>query len=243
MDNAIIAGLSKQIVLARALETSANNVANQTTVGFKADHIAFREYMASLQSTDQGDPVVSLVYDPDTFTDFSAGSLQQTYRNLDFAIDGDGFFAVETATRVQYTRDGRFSVNNYGELVTQSGARVLDAGGSPVLIDPEEGPVLLTPEGELQQNDTAIARLGVYEFADRGVLRKMGDNSFAADVEPVAANFVRLRQGFTENSNVNPVAAMTDMIEIMRSYEQAAKLVEISNELAREAVTKLSENA
>ncbi|OFW99780.1 MAG: flagellar basal-body rod protein FlgF [Alphaproteobacteria bacterium RIFCSPHIGHO2_12_FULL_63_12] len=239
MENAITAGLSKQIVLARALETTANNVANQTTSGFKADHIAFREYLAAIDARTSGDPVVSLVVDPDTYTDFSAGGLEQSYRDLDFAIDGDGFFAVETASGVRYTRDGRFSVNAYGELVNRSGAQVLDAGGSPVLIDPEAGPVLSTPDGKLQQNATPIAQLGVYKFDDLRQLRKSGDNLFAASDEPVAAVAPRVRQGFFESSNVNPVAAMTDMIEVMRAYEQAARLTETANDLERQAIETL----
>lgn len=239
MENAITAGLSKQIVLARALETTANNVANQTTSGFKADHIAFREYLAAIDARTSGDPVVSLVVDPDTYTDFSAGGLEQSYRDLDFAIDGDGFFAVETASGVRYTRDGRFSVNAYGELVNRSGAQVLDAGGSPVLIDPEAGPVLATPDGELQQNATPIAQLGVYKFDDLRQLRKSGDNLFAASDEPTAAIAPRVRQGFFESSNVNPVAAMTDMIEVMRAYEQAARLTETANDLERQAIETL----
>lgn len=239
MENAITAGLSKQIVLARALETTANNVANQTTSGFKADHIAFREYLAAIDARTSGDPVVSLVVDPDTYTDFSAGGLEQSYRDLDFAIDGDGFFAVETASGVRYTRDGRLSVNAYGELVNRSGAQVLDAGGSPVLIDPEAGPVLATPDGELQQNATPIAQLGVYKFDDLRQLRKSGDNLFAASDEPAAAVAPRVRQGFFESSNVNPVAAMTDMIEVMRAYEQAARLTETANDLERQAIETL----
>ena len=239
MENAITAGLSKQIVLARALDTTANNVANQTTSGFKADHIAFREYLAAIDARTTGDPVVSLVVDPDTYTDFSAGGLEQSYRDLDFAIDGDGFFAVETVAGVRYTRDGRFSVNAHGELVNRSGAQMLDAGGAPVLIDPEAGPVLATPDGELQQNATPIAQLGVYRFDDLRQLRKSGDNLFAASTEPTAALAPRVRQGFFETSNVNPVAAMTDMIEIMRAYEQAARLTETANDLQRQAIETL----
>lgn len=239
MENAITAGLSKQIVLARALETTANNVANQTTSGFKADHIAFREYLSSIDAASSGDPLVSLVVDPDTYTDFSPGGLEQSYRDLDFAIDGDGFFSVETAGGVRYTRDGRFGVNALGELVTRSGAQVLDSGGSPILVDPEAGPVLATPDGELQQNATPIAALGVFRFDDLRQLRKGGDNLFAAASEPAAAVAPRVRQGFFETSNVNPVAAMTDMIEIMRAYEQAARLTETANELARRAIETL----
>lgn len=240
MENAVIAGLSKQIVLARALETTANNIANQTTSGFKADHVAFREYLARIHDETIGDPDVSLVNDPDTYTDFSAGGVEQSYRDLDFAIDGDGFFSIETAAGVGYTRDGRFSVNALGELVTRSGAQVLDRGGSPIVVDPEAGPLLATPDGELQQDATPIAQLGVFRFDDLRQLRKAGENLFVAVDSPAAESSPRVRQGFIETSNVNPVAAMTDMIEIMRAYEQAAQLSETANDLARRTVETLS---
>ncbi|MDZ7628838.1 MAG: flagellar hook-basal body complex protein [Parvularculaceae bacterium] len=243
MENAIVAGLSKQIVLTRALETTANNVANQTTAGFKADHVAFAEYLRVIDARSSGDPLVSLVSDPDTYTDFGAGAIEQTFRDLDFAIEGEGLFGVETAAGVRYTRDGRFSVNAFGELVTRSGELVLDNGGSPILIDPEAGPVIATSEGELQQQGASVARIGVFAPEDARLLRKTGDNLFAAPAELDAAPIVRVRQGFTETSNVNPVAAMTDLIEIMRAYEQAAQLTDISNNLARRAVDTLSERA
>jgi flagellar basal-body rod protein FlgF len=243
MENAIIAGLSKQIVLTRALETTANNVANQTTAGFKADHVAFAEYLRVIDRASSGDPFVSLVSDPDTYTDFATGAIEQTYRDLDFAIEGEGFFAVETAVGTRYTRDGRFSVNAFGELVTRSGELALDSGGSPIVIDPEAGPVVATAEGELQQEGAPVARLGVYLADDQRAMRKTGDNLFQSATELKAAPSPRVRQGFTETSNVNPVAAMTDLIDILRAYEQAAQLTEVSNELARRAVETLSERA
>ncbi len=243
MENAIVAGLSKQIVLTRALDTAANNIANQTTAGFKADQVAFAEYLRQVDRGSTGDPFVSLVSDPDTYTDFGAGAIEQTFRDLDFAIEGDGFFAVETAAGVRYTRDGRFSVNAFGELVTRSGELVLDNGGSPILIDPERGLLVATSEGELQQDGSPVARIGVFIAEDTRLLRKTGDNLFSAPSELEAAAFARVRQGFTETSNVNPVAAMTDLIEILRAYEQAAQLTDISNELARRAVETLSERA
>lgn len=243
MENAIVAGLSKQIVLTRALDTAANNIANQTTAGFKADQVAFAEYLRRVDRASTGDPLISLVSDPDTYTDFGAGAIEQTFRDLDFAIEGDGFFAVETAAGVRYTRDGRFSVNAFGELVTRSGELVLDNGGSPIIIDPERGPLIATSEGELQQDGSPVARLGVFLAEDVRALRKTGDNLFAAPAELEAATFARVRQGFTETSNVNPVASMTDLIEILRAYEQAAQLTDISNELARRAVETLSQRA
>lgn len=243
MENAVTAGLARQIVLARALDVTANNIANQTTAGFKADHIEFREYLARLQDGASGDPFVSLVYDPDSYTDFSAGGFEPTYNDLDFAIEGGGFFSVETESGVRYTRDGRFTMNDAGELVTRSGARVLDAGGAPILVDPEAGPLVLSNDGALQQQGSDIATLGVFRFDDLSALAKRGDNLFEAASQPDSVAQPRIRQGFVETSNVVPVVAITDMIEIMRAYEQAAQLIETSNDLSRETVRTLSEPA
>lgn len=242
MENAITAGLSRQIALMRALEATANNIANQTTAGFKAERIEFQEFVRRVAGA-SGDRQVSLVIDPDSYTDFSAGGLDPTNAPLDFAIDGDGFFAVETAEGVRYTRDGRFSLSDFGEVVTRDGARVLDAGGSPIILDPDAGPPVLSQDGVLQQRGEPVAGLGVFRFADNRSLEKQGDNLYAASGEGEAVSAPRLRQGFVETSNVAAVAAMTDMIEIMRAYEQAARVVETSDELARQTVRTLSEKA
>lgn len=245
MENAITAGLSKQIVLARALDITANNIANQTTTGYKAERLDFREYLSRIKGPHEGDADVSLVYDPDSYTDFSPGGLEQTHASLDFAIDGDGFFAVETANGVRYTRDGHFGLNLSGELVNRDGARVLDADGSSILFDPEAGPVLLSPDGELQQDNTPVANLGVYRFDDVRELRKEGANLFAAEpkARPYAVPSPHIEQGFIETSNVAPISSVTEMIEIMRAYQQAAQVVETANQLERDAVRTLSQQA
>lgn len=243
MENALTAALSRQIVLSRALEMTANNIANQTTAGFKAERVEFREYLARAPGAGGDNALVSLVYDPDSYTDFSAGGMDATYNDLDFAIEGDGFFGVETDAGLRYTRDGRFSMNAEGELVTRSGARVLDQGGGPILIDPEAGPLVLSNDGALQQNGTNIGALGVFRFEEPRALRKEGANLFAADAEPLSAPSPRIRQGFVETSNVAPIAAITDMIEIMRAYEQAARVIESSDELARNTIRTLSQAA
>lgn len=240
MDNAITAALSRQMVLARALDTTANNVANQSTPGFKADTAQFREYLALVNDRASGDPVVSLVHDPDTVTDFSAGGVTQTYRDLDFAIDGDGFFAVETEAGVRYTRSGSFVVNATGELVARSGARVLDASEAPIVIDPENGSTVISPNGEIQQNGATVGEIGIFTFDEKRALRKSGDNLFASSESARKAEFPRVRQGFLEASNVNPVAAMTDLIEIMRAYEQAADIARTASDLERRAIETLA---
>lgn len=242
MENAIAAGLSKQIVLARALDVAANNVANQTTAGFKAERIDFKEFLAPIATETGGDPIVSLVYDADSYTDFSTGGLETTNAPLDFAIEGDGFFAVQTDTNIEYTRDGHFGLNTFGELVTRDGAQVLDTNGSPILIDPDFGPIVTTQSGDLQQGGVTVARLGVFSFEDNRTLLKTGENRFSAQEDTLTPATVNVRQGFVETSNVSPVTAVTEMIEILRAYESAAAVVETSNDLARDAVRTLTQD-
>lgn len=245
MENAISAALSRQIVLTRALDVTANNIANQSTPGFKAERAAFEEFLAPTDRTNNAlsaeDPFISLVIDPASFTDFSAGGLEPTGGDFDFAIDGDGFFAVQTSVGVQYTRDGRFTVNGFGELTTQTGAPVLDDGGSAILLDAQAGPVLSTPEGDLQQNGSIIARLGVFEAADRNALRKEGGNFFSAPSDLPTADSPRVVRGFTETSNVAPVQSVTEMIGIMRAYQQASEVASAADDLSREAIRRLSD--
>lgn len=241
MENAVTAALSKQIVLSRALDIAANNVANQTTAGFKAEETRFSEYVSVVKGETVSDRTVSLVYDLDSYTDFSPGGLQATHAPLDFAIDGDGFFAVETEAGLRYTRDGHFELNTFGELVDRNGSLVLDDTGSPILIDPEAGPVLLSNEGELQQDGAPVAQLGVFAFDDPRSLRRTGFNQFESAAAPQTAVNAQLRQGFVEISNVAPVKAMTEMIDIMRAYESAAQVIETSTELARNAVRTLTD--
>ncbi|NNL90025.1 MAG: flagellar hook-basal body complex protein [Marinicaulis sp.] len=241
MENAITAALSKQLILARALDVAANNVANQTTAGFKSEHANFREYVSRVANPEGGDETVSLVSDADSYTDFTAGGLEPTNAPLDFAIDGDGFFGVSTNSGIQYTRDGHFQLNAFGELTTRDGALVLDDTSSSILIDPEIGPILMSREGELQQDGIPIAKLGVFKFEDQSVLQRTGANRFATDAEPTGEARAVVRQGFIEISNVSPMVAMTNMIEIMRAYESAAQVIETSSELARNAVQTLTE--
>ena len=241
MENAITAGLSNQLALVRALDITANNIANQTTDGFKAERVNFSEFVSYLDDQTSGDPDISLVYEERSYTDFSVGGLQATRAPLDFAISGDGYFAVQTNDGVRYTRDGHFGLNAFGELANRDGHLVLDDRGSPILIDPEVGPLLVGKDGELQQDGVAIARLGVFEPSNPQIMRRTGANLFAADETLLTPSRAIVQQGFVETSNVDPVREMTNIIEIMRAYESAAQIVETANELARDAVEQLTQ--
>ena len=245
MENAAIIGLSRQIVLGRALDVAANNIANQSTAGFKSEALRFETFLVEPDSAVTSSPIdqadFALVHDPDSRTDFSAGSLIQTGAALDFAISGDGFFGVETDAGTRYTRDGHFSLSAFGELTTRDGFAVLDDGGTPIIIDPSLGSLVLSPEGELQQNGQLVARIGVFQFADNQSLQRTGQNLFASDAQATAIFPTTIEQGFVESANVSPIAGMTQMIKISRAYAAASQLIETSNELSREAIRSFTD--
>src|SRR5262245_20021822 len=132
MQNTLLVGLSKQIVLERQIDVVANNVANIGTTGYKADRSLFQEYLASGAHEDNfmsGDRRISFVQDRATFHDFSQGPSEETKNPLDVAIDGAGFLVVQTPAGERYTRDGNLHINNQGQLVTASGYPVLGNSG------------------------------------------------------------------------------------------------------------------
>ncbi|MEM1191920.1 MAG: flagellar basal-body rod protein FlgF [Pseudomonadota bacterium] len=246
MENAALIGLSRQIALGQALDVAANNIANQSTAGFKSEELRFEAFLIpSNGQPDRGQVSqdFALVHSPGSQTDFSAGSLIQTGAPLDFAISGDGFFAVEDGAARTYTRDGHFSLNSFGELVTRNGARVLDESFAPIFVDPTLGPLTLSAEGEIQQEGQAIARLGVFTFETPEALVKQGKNQFGSVETPTAIAIPRLEQGFIEAANVSPIEGMTELIKISRAYAHAAQLIETSNELSRDAIRRFTQTA
>jgi len=246
MENSIAIGLSRQMVLSHALDVTANNIANQSTAGFKASTIRFEEYLApqtnGSASAAQVNQDISFVIDSETRVDFSQGSLTQTGAPLDFAINGEGFFSIETPAGTRYTRDGHFSISAFGELTNRDGLPVLDDAGSPILLNPNGSPVQLTPEGELQQDGAIIARFGIYTFSELNALSLTGDNLFQyqGQTQPQILEKSALEQGFIENANVSPIKGITDMIKISRAYEQASQLITTTNDLSRDAIRTLT---
>ena len=149
MENTLLVGLSRQMVLERQMDVVANNVANINTNGFKADRSLFEEYLKSGAHEDnfvRSDRRVSFVQDRGTFKDFAAGNTEQTKNPLDVSIDGGGFLAVQTAAGERYTRDGGMQINNQGQLVTAAGNVVLGTSG-PIVFQPTDKQINISADG------------------------------------------------------------------------------------------------
>src|SRR5438874_7329781 len=250
MENSLLVGLSRQMVLERQMDVVANNVANVNTNGYKADKSLFQEYLKTGAREDNfvgRDRAVSFVLDSGSFKDFAQGPSEQTKNPLDVAIDGGGFLVVQTAAGERYTRDGGLQINNQGQLVTASGDPVLGTSG-PIVFQPTDKQINIAADGNVTvvegtgRVDSVRGKLRLVSFADAQKLVKEGSNLYSAGQGAAAQpdTTSRVRQGCIEQSNVNPVHEMSRMVEITRTYPQISALLHQHNDLHRTAVEKLA---
>lgn len=253
MANNLLIGLSRQIALSREMDVVANNIANLNTTGFKGETTLFQEYLmpgARANQFEGADRQLHYVLDRATWRDFSPGPLQQTGNPLDIAIDGNGFLAVQTANgNERYTRNGALQVNAAGEIVTNEGARLLGEAG-PIVLQPGDRDITISTDGTVSVREGANAavdavrgKVRVVAFAEAQRLQKDGSSLFRAPAgtQPQPATNVRLMQGAIEKSNVNAVGEMTRMIQVSRTYQSIASMLERQGDLQRTAIERLAE--
>jgi flagellar basal-body rod protein FlgF len=241
MDNAIYVGLSKQMILRKEMDIIANNIANMDTTGFKVESMIQKTDPKAPAYTFGGPRPVKFVSPDGVARDFTQGAMNQTGNPLDMAIEGKGMFQVRTADGARFTRDGRFTLDNAGRLVTQTGNVVLDEGGGEIQIDPERGQLSVGADGTLSQGAERVGKIGVFEFTSLGVLEKTGDNLLrnGSNQQPTPATEAKVRQGYVEASNVKPVIEISRMMEVSRSYERTVKMIDSEADLSRRAVERL----
>jgi len=243
MDNALYVGLSRQMTLRREMDIVANNIANADTTGFKVESLLVETEPMSPAVTAQGPRPVKFVLDRGVGRDFRQGTLRMTGGTFDLGIEGDGFFKVSTTEGEQYTRDGRFRLDDAGKLVTQDGLAVMGDGGE-LVIDPIRGPVTIAPDGTVSQGRDIVGKVGVARFDQLSVLEKVGDNLYrnTSNDQPQAAPDARVKQGMLEGSNVKPIAEITRMIEVTRAYESMAKMMDANAELSRRSIERMGKS-
>ncbi len=251
MENASLIGLSRQMALQREMDVVANNLANISTTGFKAEGVVFQEHLMPVASANQfttGDRKLSYVQDRATWHDLSQGPVEQTGNPLDIALSGDAFLAVQTPRGERYTRNGALQVNANGELVTSEGYQVLGDGG-PITLQNGDRDVSISTDGTISvregrnTTDSARGKLRLVSFAQPQRLQKDGASTFAApaDLAPQPAPTVKVTQGAVEKSNVRGVIEMTRMIEVTRSYTEIAGILQQQSDMRRSAIEKLAD--
>jgi flagellar basal-body rod protein FlgF len=225
MDAAIYKALSGAIAQMRKLETASQDLANVNTTGYKGQRLAFNEVLAERSPADARSG--GFVAVGQQRTNFIQGHLRSTGNPLNLAIDGEGYFVVQTPRGERYTRSGGFTLGADGTVVTPQGEPVLSEGG-PIQISGGKMDVGL--DGTVRSENGEIGRLRIVRFVDNNEVAKEGANTFrteAANVEDVVAP--RVAQGHLEQSNVSPIDSMVALISIQRqfeAYERAMKLMD-----------------
>ncbi len=233
MDAAGYATLNRQSGLMREMGVVANNIANASTTGYRREGVVFSEYVAALGQ----DPSLSMAHASGRHVDLSQATLAQTGGAFDFAIQGEGFFLVETPQGDRLTRAGAFTPNAEGELVTMDGNRLLDAGGAPIFVPPD-AMVALAADGTLSANGEPLAQVGLWRPVDPLALRHQSGTLFdGGAVEPVENG--TLAQGMLEDSNVQPVSEIARMIEVQRAYELGQRFLDAEDERVRGVIQAL----
>lgn len=227
------------------LELVSNNVANLNTTGYKRDDVFVQAVNRQLDRlTGAGRTAPARFPYALQRLDFSQGSLAETNEPLDVAISGEGFFVVETAEGEAYTRNGRFTLNPDNVLTNMDGDPVLGQGGSIQIRTDDNSPneILINSQGEIFLDNNIVGQLQLVLAKNPDDLVKIGGNLFRpADPEVVMLPVEEpaVRQGFLEDSNVNAVAEMINMMELVRQFEIDQKVVHTQDELLNRAANQI----
>lgn len=245
MENAAYIGLSRQMTLRRELDIVANNIANADTTAFKVEQLMIGTEQGPRARNHAVRGPVSFVIDNGVGRDFTQGPLNRTSRPLDLAVEGEGaFFRLQDGAGEAYTRDGAFTLDAEGRLVSKTGLAVLGDGGE-IVLDPMRGEPAVAADGTISQDGQPVGRITLARFESLSALEKGGDGLYrsTSNAPALDAADAQVRQGMLEGSNVNPILEITSLIEISRAYEQITRMIENSNDLSRRAVERLGRAA
>lgn len=230
MENAFYTTLTRQAGLLREMQTVANNIANISTTGFRGEGVIFAEHVMALDGEQDSLSMASAV---GRHIALQQGALTQTGGSFDFAIEGEGFFLVQTPDGEALTRAGHFLRNENGELVTPDGHFLLDGGGAPIFVPPDARNVALASDGTLSADGRPLTVIGLWQPVDPTELRHQAGVRFTAESGVEPAPPATLLQGFLEESNVDPIAQIARMIEVQRSYEAGQGFLDREDERMR----------
>lgn len=227
MENAMTIALSRLVSQQRGVNVRAQNLANMSTPGYRAERMLFSDYLVRQNRTDAppGGHVIQYVQDRATWRDTSAGPLSRTGNPLDLAIAGEGFFVVATPNGERFTRAGHFTLDGDGRVIDSDG-NALQGTGGPLVVPPEAGAVRINAQGAVSTEQGEIGQLRVVRFADQNALRAEGGRLFATDAPPEEMPQPRVVQGAVEGSNVRSIVEMTLMMEDLREFQMASTFVE-----------------
>lgn len=236
MDNPGYVTLTRQSGLLREMQAIAHNIANASTTGFRREGVIFSEFVRNLGGEEAP---LSMATARARQTSLVQGGLSFTGGSLDLAIEGPGFFRVETDQGERLTRAGHFAIDAEGRLVNPDGFRLLDEGGAPIQVPPG-AEVAVARDGTISADGQPVAQLGLVVPEDPSQLSRLSGTLHEAGDAVVPAEGAVIHQGFLEDSNVSPITEMARMIEVQRAYEAGQKFLDREDERIRAVIQTLT---
>lgn len=236
MDNSVYVALSKQVGAQRELQVIANNIANANTNGFKSEEMVFQEYLVG----DAKGRSTTYTQDVETIRNTTQGRMEQTGNQFDLAINGPGYFAVQTENGERYTRAGNFTLNPEGILSTMEGFPVVSSGGAQIQFQERDASFIVYSDGRVEVNGEPRESIGVFQFEDEQRLTAVGNNLYAGDGALTDEGQALIAQGFLEKSNVNPVAEITNMVKLQRRYEGTSRFISDLYQIQEDAIRRIA---
>jgi flagellar basal-body rod protein FlgF len=243
MENATYIALSSQTALQRQMDVVANNLANLSTPAFKGEEMLFSQYLTPVR----GAGAIAFVEDAGTTRDLRQGPIAKTGNPLDFALQGPGYFSVETPLGTRYTRAGHFRLDAQNQLVTSQGYPVLADGGRPLSLPANVNSVTVGADGTLSvgqggsSSQTAAGKLQVVTFAAPQLVDPAANGLYVTDQNPDPATTATttVQQGMIEDSNVNPIVELTRLMGVARASGTVKDLLDEESQRQSNAYDKL----
>lgn len=241
MDSLIMAAASGMRSRMESLDMLANNLANASSPGFKADREFYNLYVSADADGSDSQPATTAPVIEKQWTDFSQGTLTPTSNPLDVAITGKGFFAVNSPSGTLFTRDGSFQMSPQGELQTQEGYAVRDPEGKPIVLDASKRTEIGT-DGTLRQDGVDVGQINLVDFSDSQALTKQGQNYFFANngMTPLPASQAEVQQGRLESANFQTAESAVRLITVMRQFESLQKAMSVGTDMNKKAVEEVA---
>ncbi|MEP5759272.1 MAG: flagellar hook-basal body complex protein [Litoreibacter sp.] len=232
MSNTIYATISRQSGLLKEMQAVANNMANMATTGYRSENVIFTEHVKRSPDRDMS---ISLASSAGRFTTDVQGGLTQTGGTFDLAIEGDGFFQIETPAGIRLTRAGAFIPSAEGDLLTPDGYRLLDAGAAPVFIPGDATSITISSDGTISADSVPLGQIGLVTFEKAADLIREDGVRFRVDGQTIPIENATIVQGFLEGSNVDAVSQVARMIEVQRAYEMGQSFLDREDQRLRSA--------
>lgn len=251
MNSGMYSALSGNLAAMKQMDVLTNNLANAATNGYKQDRIVFDSLLAGNlkpPAVPEGQTADPVLLGDRMLTDHSPGSLRQTGNPLDLALQGNGFFAVTTPDGTAYTRQGSFRLAADGTLITANGYPVQSQNGQPIVISvvtqASADKPSIDSQGTITMNGEQMGTLGIFDFPRPYQLDKVAGTFFVPSGQGVvpqpAGPNTTVTQGALEESNVNAVSAMVQMIEASRYFETCQKVIRSYDEMAAKAANEIA---